>query len=228
MGERDVARLFRHDDGQCVGYLGDAQCRAVTQSHRFGNLVVVRYRQDAGRGGNAVVGNDEGAVVQRTVLEEDVLDEPRVHVGIDGVAGVLVVVERYPLFDDDEGARLGLGHVHAGIDDRYDVGLFALLLVFEEEVEEEPPSLVGAQLHEKPFDFVLKQNDENEQTHAHELVHDGADEPHVEYLFDHDPHPHEGQHPGKDAYRARLLHHLVEGVEQQGHDEYVDNVFYAE
>ena len=166
--------------------------------------------------------------MQGAVLEKDVFDEAGVHVGIDGVAGVFVVVERHPLFDDDEGAGLGLGHVHAGIHDGDDIGLFALVLVLEEEVEKESPPLVRAQLHEESLDFVLKQNDEDEQAHAHELVHNRADEPHVEYLLHHNPHPHEGQYTGKDAYRARLLHHLVEGVEQQGYDEYVDNIFYAE
>ena len=77
------------------------------------------HGKDASRSHKTPVGKDKSAVVEWRVLEEDILDEAGVYVGIDYVAGLLVVVERNRLLDDDKCAGLGLGHRHASIYHRH-------------------------------------------------------------------------------------------------------------
>ena len=82
----------------------------------LGNVHVVAHWQDAAGGRDASAGDDHGPVVQRRVLEEDVLDQAHVDVGVDDVAGLLVVVQGHFLLQDYEGAGLGARHGVAGVD----------------------------------------------------------------------------------------------------------------
>ena len=110
VGDGDAARFFADDDGHGVGLLGDAEGRAVAQTQRARDVVVVADGEDAAGGLDAVVGDDHGAVVQGRVLEEDVLDEARVDAGVDDVAGFGVALERHFALDDDERSGLALCH----------------------------------------------------------------------------------------------------------------------
>ena len=60
------------------------------------------------------VADDECAVVERSVLEEDVLNHPRRDVGIDRFARLLVFFQFLLAGNDDECTDLGVRHVLAG------------------------------------------------------------------------------------------------------------------
>ena len=228
---RDVAGLLAHHDGECVCGLGDAQGGAVAQSKRAGHIGVMAYGKYASGGFYASAIDDHGSVVERGVLEENVLYQARVYLGVDYVAALLVVFEWHILLYHYQRAGLAFRHVHACIHDRHHAGVYVLgvllLPVVEKGCEKFPP-LFGSQFHEKPLYLVLENDHEYEQTYAHHFVEDGAYELHLEDLGGHYPYQHEGEHPVKNVYGARLFHYLIEIVEHQRHYHYVEYILYSE
>ena len=101
--------FFGYNDGNGVGMFGDAQGGAVTEPEPAGDFLVFGYRNDASCCLNAVVANDHGTIVQRTVLEKDAFDKAGVDGGINFFAGVDVAFERIVAANDDESAHLALG-----------------------------------------------------------------------------------------------------------------------
>ena len=65
VGQRNRARLFRHDDCNRVGFLRYADRRAMPRSEFLAQSRFHRQRQEASRRGNAAVLDDHGSVVQR-------------------------------------------------------------------------------------------------------------------------------------------------------------------
>lgn len=90
MGNGDVARLFRHHNRKGIRGLRDAECGAMTQTERAGDVAVMTHGKDASAGIDAVMVDDHRAVVERGVLEKDILDESRVDVGVYYVAAAFV------------------------------------------------------------------------------------------------------------------------------------------
>ena len=74
--DRDVARLLRDDDDDGVRNLAHADRCAVPRAERLGH-VALRHREDALGRHDPVALDQRRAVVQRGVLEEDVLDQRR-------------------------------------------------------------------------------------------------------------------------------------------------------
>ena len=99
----------------------------MTQAHFFGKFGVLRNGQDATGCSNLVVCDDHGSIVQRAILEKNVLNQTGIGVGTEHLAGMLVDGEIHILLHDDEGSGLFARHVLAGHDDGCDV--FALFLV---------------------------------------------------------------------------------------------------
>jgi hypothetical protein len=159
----------------------------------------------------------------------DKLDEAGIDVGIDHVARALIVGERDCPLDDDECSCLGLGHIHAGVHHRHDpfLGIIDLALAPEDFLKELQPS-PRSQLGQEPLYLVLEQDDQDKQADVDELVHECADEAHVQYLVHHYPCHNKGKHTNKDVERARILHCAVQIVQQRSHQQDVDQVLNAE
>ena len=223
MGIRNMTGLLAHDDGNGISSLGNTLCRTVTQSQIAGNVGVVGHRQDTASAHDLAAGNDEGAIVQRTVFKENILNQARIDVGLDHIARALIVSQRYRLLDDDEGASLGLGHVHAGINHRQNP-LFLILdfrLALEQFFKDfEAPA--GTQLGQEPLDLVLEQDNKDKQTDVNEFVHECAYQAHVQNLVHHHPGNDKGEHADKDVERTRIFHRAVQVVEQGRHQQDVD------
>ena len=201
----------------------------MTQSQIAGNVGVVGHRQDTACAHDLAAGNDEGAIMQRTVLKEDILDQARIDVGFDHVARALIVGQRHRLLDNDEGTRLSLRHVHTGVNDGHNpffhiIYRFLTLEQFLKDLE----TPAGTQLGEEPFDFVLEQDNEDKQADVDEFVHERADKAHVQDLIHHHPCNDKGEHAHKDVERARTLHRAVQVVEQGRHQQDVDQVLDTE
>ena len=115
VGVGDASRLLTHYDGDGIGGLGNALCRAMAQAQVARNVSIMRNRQDAACTHDLTACNDQGAIVQGAILKENILDQARVDVGVDDITRALIIGEWDGLLDDNEGASLGFGHVHAGI-----------------------------------------------------------------------------------------------------------------
>ena len=83
------------------------------------------------------------------------------------------------------------------------------------------------QREEKTSDFLLKQDNQRNDTYAHQLVEDVAQQLHLQNLRHHNPCHNEHQHTIEDVQRARRLHQSPCFIQQHGHQQNVDNILYA-
>ena len=88
----------------------------MTQTQVTGDIGIMRHRKDATCTHDFRAIDDEGAIVQGTVLEEDIFNQARIDIGVNHIARALIVSQRNSLLHHNECARPGFGHVHAGID----------------------------------------------------------------------------------------------------------------
>ena len=222
-------RLLAHNHANRVGDLTHAECRAVTQAEILGNVHVMAHRQDAPRSRDPVARYYHRAVVQRRILEENILYEANVDVGVDAVAGLLILRQRHLALEDYQRAGLRLRHGHAGVDHAHHLRMVAVVvLLMPEQLHEAAQVAVGAYVDEHTLYLVLEEDDEHYQADAHELVDDRAREPHVEDLIRHHPHDDEGEHAVEQRERAAVLHQAVKVEEKQGDYQDVDYVFDSE
>ena len=119
----------------------------MAQSKLLGDVEIVADGQDAAGGEDAVLADNHSSVVERRVLEEDVLDEPLVDVRIDGLASADDIGQRGIALDDDECSHLALRHLHACHHDGHDVALelfpvFVLGVLGHEVLQEASHTLV--------------------------------------------------------------------------------------
>ena len=173
--------FLRNDNGNGVTLLGDTQCSTVAQTEFLRNVRVVRNGEDAGSRGDAVIVDNHGTIVEWGVLEENVLDELGIDIGIDGFARIFNVNQRHLLPDDDECSNEVLAHVVASTNNLHDGWIFLLAfhVLPRKEFQERIESVVGTQGEEKSTNIFLKQDDKCQHTHADEFVEDAAEEFHL-------------------------------------------------
>lgn len=136
-GHRDASRLFRNDDGETVALLRDAQGRAVTQTEVFGDIFRMTHGQDATSGADALLGNDHSAIVQRTVLEEEVFEQALADGSIDDFATLHHFFKAHASLQNDERTHLLSAHVDASHHDGQNVGIGHIhFLALTEEAEQ--------------------------------------------------------------------------------------------
>ena len=158
--------------------MGDAQSGTVAQSQFLRDVEVVADGQDTASSTDTLADNHQGTVVERRVLEEDVLYELLADAGIDFLTRSHDIVQRCGALYDYQGAHLLLAHRHAGHDDGHDgtLQLLCILLsvVVGKEASQGPHALVAANVVEKLADVLLEQDDESDDTHRHQLVENAA------------------------------------------------------
>ena len=69
--EADSSGFFGTDDGDGVGFLGDADAGAMARAQLRGKKRIHRKRQETSRCGDAIFLHDDGAVMQRSARAED-------------------------------------------------------------------------------------------------------------------------------------------------------------
>ena len=231
IGRGDVARLFAHHDGQRIGLFADTLCGTMSKAELLGNVEVVADGQDARSSSNPAFRDNHGAVVQRAVLEEDVLDESLCYLSINLFTGSHELAKRQVVLKHDERADVLLAHVHASHHDGEDSLTFVselaciLMLVEPEEAEEAMRTVSSAYVVEETTYVLLKQDDDGKSTDAYKLVEDAAKQLHLEHLADDNPATDEEQDAIEDVDGARLLHQLVAIEKYYRNKKDVDYVF---
>ena len=118
-GDTDATGLLTDYDGHGIAVLRYAHGGAVTQTQLLRNIGLMAHGEDTSRGTDALVRYDHGTVVERRVLEEDILYQPLVDFRVNDVAGIDNIVEgRRPLYDD-KCTHLATRHIHASHDNRH-------------------------------------------------------------------------------------------------------------
>ena len=229
---RYAPRLLRHHHGYGVAALRYAQRGAVAQPQVLGNVVAVRHGQYASGGADAFFRYDHGSVVQRRVLEEDVLYESLVDVGVYQVARLHDVVEPHRALYDYERAHLAPRHVDARHHYGHDGLLVSPGLLRAVAREEEPrhhlEAAVCAERVEKLAYLFLEKHDESYHTDAHQLVHNRPEETHLYNLANEKPYYHEDDDAYEDIERTALLHEAVNIIEHHRHKDDVHHILYSE
>ena len=185
-GYGDATRFLRHYNDHGVAVLRHTHRSTVAQTEFLGDVETMGYRQNTSRSLDALTRDNHGTIVQWGVLEEDVLDETLVDVGVDFVACVCYVVERCGALNNDKGTHFSFAHVHAGKNDGHNclpacpTAAFFLFLLEESQQQSHP--LVGTDVVEEFANVLLEQDDKTNHSHAHQLVHDRTKQAHFEYL----------------------------------------------
>ena len=193
------------------------------------NIHVVAYRKDTPHRDDAPPRYDHSPVVERRVLEEYVLDQARIDVGVYDVARLLVVVERHLPLEAYQRTRLRLRHRKARVDHCHHesvIGVGLLRPVMEDALKltQMPPR---SYLYQETLYLVLEKNHEHYEADAHELVEYRARKLHVEDLGSHHPDHDEEQHAVEETDRPGALHKLIYIEEQSPDYQNVKYVFYS-
>ena len=102
------------------------------------------------------------------------------------------------------------------------------MLVVVEQVQKFSCRPVCANRWEKGSNLLLEQYDKRYCSEVYRLVHQRAEQRHVEHPGNEYPHYYEYYNADEYVSRARFFHQAVDVVQQQGYKQYVDCVFYRE
>ena len=91
----NITRLLRNDDSHSIGSLCDTQGRTVAQTERAGHVTVVAYRKNTSCSLELVVRQNKSAIVEGLILEENILNQTCIDIGINHVAGGRIYIEGY-------------------------------------------------------------------------------------------------------------------------------------
>lgn len=176
LAEGDFAGLFRNDHDDGVGEDGGADGGAVAQAEVGRDVLAVGNGQDAARRHNAVVLDNQRAIVQRAVLEEDVLNQLARDDGIEALAGGDGLVQGRVFLENNERTGLGVRHAPAGPNHEVDFGIVdlkAALLLVKTPAEQFNQARVAEQ-KEEFADFRLENHNQRNHTHANHLAENGT------------------------------------------------------
>ena len=223
------ARFFADHDGQAVVFLRHAECGAVAQPQRLGDVGVVRDGQQTTGGVNAHFRYDHGAVVEGRIFEEDIFDESLRNLRIDLLPRFREVEQVLVTLQDNQRPDFLFAHADAGSHERHDVFVIqAFVLAVSAQPSHEERGALGADAGEKLPDFFLKEHDECQSTDIDQAVEDATEQSHLEKLRNEDPNNDENQYAGEDVGRTGGAHQSVDIEEQQRDQDDVDRIFEIE
>ena len=148
-------------------------------SHPFPDGPFLRQRKDAPRRQDLVPPDDDRAVVEGRVREEDRLQEFRRKLAIDPDAAVGVVLQPGLLLEDDQGARETLGQLGGGPDHLVDHPVEDLQVVVGHRPSDEADP---AELVEGAADLRLEEDDDADQDGRGGIAEDPREQPQVEQV----------------------------------------------
>ena len=155
----------------------------MAQPKFLGNVKAVADGQYAAGSAYLLADDDHGTVVQRRVLEEDVLYEPLINQGIDALASSHDVVEWCGALNDYQGAHFLFAHAHARHDDGHDELFQLFFVVLFVAIGEQPSqhlhALMGAEVIKELADVLLEEDYQSDDTNGNQLVHDAAQQFHL-------------------------------------------------
>ena len=188
------------------------------------------HGQDTARRLDTFLGDDHCPVMQRGILEKDVLYKPLVDVRVDHVTCRHDVIQRHITLNDDQRSHFPTTHIHRRHHYRHDnlldiPPLFLLTPRESEEPQERADSLMGTQIVEELTDILLEQHDQGDDTHTDQLVENRAKQSHLQHLRHEKPDDDEHHNTREHVQRARVAHQPIDVVEHQCYQQDVDDIF---
>ena len=212
--QRDLARLLRDDDDDRVADLAHADTRAMARALVLAELRVLRQRQKASRRRNAVVRNDDSAVVQRRLVEENVFEQALRNDRVDLHTRFHNIAELCRALDDHQRTRAIARHIarrdadvvdHSGM--RRDLLRLAKVL--------DRAQRVGTYFLQRGAQLGLKKDHERNESDLEKVVEQKADRVHFQQRGDRVQH-HKQSETECELARAPIADKAVDIVEQDG------------
>ena len=115
------------------------------------------------------------AIMQRAVFKENVLNQPLVNIGIDNFTGTNDIVKRYITLHNNQSSYFLLSHTDASHHNRHDIIMLEFFFLLP--VRKRTKALAcwcEPRVSKKAPDFILKQNNQRQDSHTHQFVENGA------------------------------------------------------
>ena len=167
--------FFGDDEGDGVGFLTEAEGGAVAEAEVAVEVLALGDGEDAGGGEDAIIAEDEAAVVERGFWLEDGDDELRGELAVDGDAGFREGADIDLALDGDEGAELAVGEIENHVRDDLDG-----LAVLGDGAEE----VMGAECGEGAAELWLEDDDEGDGEEGGDALDEPEDDDEAEKAGD--------------------------------------------
>ena len=203
----------------------------MPQAECSGNVAVMADRQNASRCLDPVMSYNHCAIVQRRILEENILDQTSVHFRVDYITRGGILVKRNRLFHNDQRTGIAFGHAHARIHNRHNPRqclLIEFLPVMMKNLTQELPPPVRPQFHKEALYRFLEKDHKDNQADGHEFIQNSADNPHVENLGRKYPYDYKRKDTIKNIDGARFLHKAIDIIQQYCKQQYVEHILDSE
>lgn len=200
----------------------------MSESEGFGDRSTLRDRENTARGEDIQFINNHSTVVERSILEENSLEEEGGDLGVYRFTGRYILIQTDTSLDDDKGSSLAFGHILAGDNQMsHKILRVSLIVIFLNK-------LVDAELfeyrmlsakHDKGVsDFLLEDYNESEETDIDEATEDGREHIHIESSDD-DPEDEEGQNTKDDISCHSAAYHTIDDKHKVGTDNNVNDIY---
>ena len=166
--------------------------------------------------------------MQRTVLEKYILNQTLTDSRIYYFPRPDHFVQRSGMLDHDQCTYFLLSHTQAGHYHRHDIVMFqSFFLRSAEKVRQRTDMPMRPQCQQETANLILKKNNQSNHPHIHQGIEYGTQQFHFQDLRNDQPDQDKHQNAGKNLDRAGCLHQLVSVIQQQGNQQYIDKIFYA-
>lgn len=180
------------DDADHIELLGDPDGTSVAKPEVGVDVDARSDGEDATGGEDSVAADNDGAIVERRILVEKLLEKSRRGKGINTLTGADDIVDLVLTFEDDKSASFAGRHVHTGLDVGFEIGAAACVVALDVALPElealknilAGDAGVGAHHEEETTDFGLEDHHESDETHVDHSAKDGAREAHTEGIDD--------------------------------------------
>ena len=170
------AGLLGHDDDDGVAFLREPERGTVPKAERAVEVGALGDGENARGGDDAVVADDDAAVVQRGLWEEKADHEFGRKRAVNLHAALGEALDILPALDGDERAELAVGEVEGHL--AHEVERGAALLRAEEQA-------VAAERREAAPQLGLEDDDQRDDEHFRQALEDRADDGEAEELREH-------------------------------------------
>ena len=192
------------------------------------NALVFADGQDAGSRDHLSVPDDECAVMQGGVLEEDVLDQSGRHDGIQAFTGFRIFFEVLRTGQHDEGTGLGGRHMAAGLDDLQHLlpgsGIFLCL----SSAQQLHGGETGTEAVEERADLFLEDDDQCNRSYGDDTVEEGTGQFQLETESHDEPYHDKGQNTPEQVGYTALAQQAVGLKQDDGDQQNIDHILESE
>ena len=224
VGQRYATCLLRHNNDDSIRHLAHTQSGTVT--HTIGlRHILACYWKYALSSNHPIATDNHTTIVQRSILEEDILDERLRHLSVDSDTALLHNAEVVRLLDDNESTNLLLTHTTTSIHDRLKLDVVLDLAVAEVEDARQPLEALTLAAYglKEVADLGLEDDDDGYYTHRDNLSEDCREEHQIERLNQYPQQVYE-EYTQHNIWCTRSLHSAINTIKQRRHEEDVNKI----